>query len=141
MNADPRTEQEISSAIDRFTAAYAGRDLDAILASFAPDGDVVMYGTGADERRVGRDGVRDQVLRDWEQTDEIAMRFDRRVISSAGDVAWAALEGAFELSAGGESMSLPARTSLVFERRDGDWLVVHGHFSMPAANQEEGHSF
>lgn len=60
MNADPRTEQEISRAIDRFAAACAGRDMDVVLAGFAPDG---------------------------------------------------------------------------------DWLVVHGHFSMPAAGQEEGQSF
>lgn len=37
MTADPQTEQEVSSVIDRFTGAYAGRDLQAMLSCFAPD--------------------------------------------------------------------------------------------------------
>lgn len=141
MKADPQTEQDVSSVIDRFTGAYAGRDLQAMLSCFAPDDDLVLYGTGRDERRVGIAEVRSQVERDWEQTDSIAMRFDSRVISAAGPVAWAALDGAFELTVGGESMALPARATVVFERRDGRWLVVHAHFSTPSADQEEGHSF
>ena len=69
------------------------------------------------------------------------MDFDRQAVSMAGDVAWAALDGSFRFSAGGESMALPARATLVFERRDDRWLVVHGHFSLPAEGQEEGESF
>jgi ketosteroid isomerase-like protein len=100
-----------------------------------------MYGTGADERRVGLAGIGTQAQRDWDQTDEAAMDFDRQVVSMAGDVAWASLDGAFRFSADGESMALPARATLVFERRAGRWLAVHGHFSLPAEGQEEGQSF
>jgi len=38
-------------------------------------------------------------------------------------------------------MALPARVSVVFEKRDGAWLVVHAHFSMPAGGQEAGRSY
>lgn len=33
------------------------------------------------------------------------------------------------------------RCSLVFEWRDGRWLIVHSHDSVPAAGQEQGSSF
>lgn len=141
MKADAATEREISAAITRMVDAYGGRDMEALSVAFAPDDDVVMYGTGADERRVGLAEIRAQSQRDWDQSDAIAMRFDSQAISAAGDVAWAALDGAFEVSAGGQSMEIPARVSVIFENREGRWLVVHAHFSMPAAGQAEGESF
>jgi len=36
---------------------------------------------------------------------------------------------------------MPARVSIVLENRGGKWLIVHSHFSTPAAGQQEGYSF
>jgi hypothetical protein len=35
---------------------------------------------------------------------------------------------------------MPARATFVLEKRDGKWLIVQGHYSAPAAGQEEGQS-
>ncbi|MFN2251760.1 MAG: nuclear transport factor 2 family protein [Anaerolineae bacterium] len=141
MKADSATENQVLTAVDGIMNAYADHDIHGLLSRFAADDDIVMYGTGRDERRVGPAEIREQAERDWAQADSIAMRFDERNVWTAGDVAWVALDGAFELAAGGQTMELPARVSLVFEKRDGDWLAVHGHFSTPAAGQEVGQSF
>ena len=37
----------------KMAAGYANRDIALMRAAFAPDPDVVMYGTGADEKRIG----------------------------------------------------------------------------------------
>jgi hypothetical protein len=39
------------------------------MALCASDADVVLYGTGADEERVGPVQIRTQVERDWSQTE------------------------------------------------------------------------
>jgi hypothetical protein len=111
------------------------------MACFAPDADVVMYGTGADEKRVGPDQIRLQAERDWSQSDEVSLGLDWVSVSAAGPVAWAAVDATFSVRAGGESMSFPARLTTVLENRSGDWLLVQAHFSFPAAGQEEGQSF
>jgi uncharacterized protein (TIGR02246 family) len=140
MKADAQIETQVNSSLTAFAEAYAARDLERVMKRFAGDPDVVLYGTGADEKRVGPEAIRFQTRRDWEQTDSIAIRFDSIAISAAGPVAWAAVDGAFEFSAGGESGTLPTRITFVLEERDGDWLIVHSHFSLPAAGQPEGRS-
>lgn len=140
MKADAKTESDVRAAIGRMMDSYQQQDMDALLACFAPDGDVVMYGTGADEKRIGLDAIRAQAQRDWDQTEAIAMAFDWMSISAAGPVAWAAMDGRFEIRAGGQAMSMPARLTLVLEKRGAEWLVAQAHFSTPAAGQAAGDS-
>ena len=140
MRADARTEAEVRAVLTRLTDSYRQRDLEQLVACFAPDADTVMYGTGVDEKRMGLDEIRAQAQRDWDQTDEIAMAFDWTSISAAGPVAWAAVDGGFKIRAGGQKFTMPARGTFVLEKRDDKWLVVQSHFSAPAAQQEEGES-
>ena len=141
MKADSHTRAEVEAAITSLTDAYKERRLNDVMACIAPDADVVLYGTGADEKRVGPDQVRAQVERDWAQTESIEMSYSWKSISAAGPVAWAALDGAFKIRAGGQSMELPVRVTLVLEKRGNRWLIVHSHFSTPAAGQAPDSSF
>lgn len=141
MHADPLIAAEVDQVIRHMLAAYKDRDISALMRHFAPDEDVSLVGTGGDELRVGLTQVREQIERDWLQTDGISISYAVRTLSAAGVVAWALLEGAFNITAEGQAMDLPARISLIFEKRHGVWLIVHGHFSTPAAGQAQGQSF
>jgi ketosteroid isomerase-like protein len=141
MTADSQTQDEVLAALQGMTDAYQKRDIGAVMAAFGSDPDVMLFGTGADEVRRGKDAIRTQVQRDWGQSDEISLALRWGNISAAGDVAWAWAEGSFDFRAGDVEGSLPARLSAVLERRDGQWLIVHSHFSTPAAEQVEGESF
>jgi len=140
MNADTKTALVVQSAIKQFTDAYVNRSLAGVMACFAADADVVLYGTGADEKRLGSDQIRIQIERDWSQTESLAMSFALSSISAAGPVAWAAVEGACNIRADGRDMTMPLRVSFVFENRGGNWLIVHAHFSTPTSGQVEGRS-
>ena len=141
MKANSRTEREVKARITELADAYAKRDLKGTLACFAPDADVVLYGTGADEKRIGMEEIRMQVERDWAQTEQAAMAFEWISVSGAGKVAWVAVDGSFRFKANGQDGSFPARVSFVLEKRGARWLIVHAHFSTPAPGQEEGASF
>jgi ketosteroid isomerase-like protein len=141
MKADSRTEAEVQAALRELAEAYRGRTLERALACFASDADVVMYGTGADEKRVGLREIRAQVERDWEQTESTVLTYEWVSVSAVDRLAWAAVDGRFQIRAGGEAMTLPARITVVFENREGKWLIVQAHFSVPAASQDEGSSF
>ena len=141
MRANAQTTKEVDATIKNLADAYKKRSLAELMECFAPDPDVVLFGTGADEKRIGHEQIRNQVERDWDQTESVAMSFTSSSISAAGTVAWAALDGAFQIRAGGQNVTLPARASFVLENRNGKWLIVHCHFSTPAAGQDEGRSF
>jgi ketosteroid isomerase-like protein len=140
MKADAGTEAAVIKTMNRLVDSYKMRDIEALAACFAPDSDVVMYGTGADEKRIGLEEIRFQAQRDWDQSDAISMAFNETSVSAAGRVAWVASDGSFKIRAGGQEFTAPTRLSVVLEKRNGDWLVVHAHFSVPAGGQEEGDS-
>jgi uncharacterized protein (TIGR02246 family) len=141
MQADKKTETEVKAVLNSVAEAYAKRDIDRLLAAFAPDPDVVMYGTGVDEKRVGLAEIKTQAERDWSQTEAAAIQHETISISGAGSVAWASVDGAFKVTMGGQDMAMPARITYVLEKRNDQWLVVQAHFSVPMAGQEEGESF
>ena len=64
-----------------------------------------MYGTGADEKRIGLGEIRTQVERDWAQSESASMVFDWTSVSAVGPVAWVAIDGAvkFRVHAEGQS--------------------------------------
>lgn len=141
MKADAMTETAVKTVLDKVTEGYAKRDLALLLSAFAPDPDVVMYGTDADEKRIGKAGVQAQAERDWSQTESAAVIYEWISVSAAGSVAWVATDASFNLKADGQEMTLPARITYVLEKRADDWLIVQAHFSFPAAGQSEGEAF
>lgn len=141
MKADAKTEAAVKAVLDNLAEGYAKRDSALLRAAFAPDPGVVMYGTGADEKRVGLAEIQAQAERDWSQSEAAAMTYRWTSVSAAGSVAWAASDAAFKLKAGGQEMTLPVRITFVLEKRGEEWLIVQAHFSIPAAAQAEGESF
>ena len=139
MKANAETYADVKAALDGWADSYRQRDLARMLSHIAPDVDMLMYGTGADEKRIGRESVGAQAQRDWSQTGASAFILDQPAISAAGSVAWAAADAVFRVEMGGQEMAFPARFTGVFEKRDGRGLVVQAHFSLPAP-QDEGES-
>ena len=60
-----------------------------------------------------------------------SLRLDRRntFIFVRGDVAWASYQWEFNALVDGRPTSARGQTTLIFERRDNRWLIVHNHTS------------
>ena len=141
MKADANTEKDVRACLREFLDAYTERNAPAAVACMVPDADLVVFGTGADEKRIGPAQARAQMERDWSQSDAVTYAIDWTQVCAAGPVAWVSSDGAFRFRAGGEEGSIPARASFVLERRDNRWLIAHAHFSTPSASQDAGESF
>ena len=141
MKANQPIEAAAMAALNRFCESYVRRDLDGVLSVFASDADVVVFGTGHDERRVGQSEIRAQVERDWEQSNACSFQWKWHSVSAAGPVAWLAAEGAIEAEVGEDHATLPIRLTGILEKRADEWLFVQFHTSVPVSGQEQGKSF
>lgn len=141
MPIDAQTEAAVLGVLDAFSAAYGQGDLDAIMALFVPDADLTLFGTGADERRLGPVEVRAQIQRDFDQSEAISITWGWRTVAASGTVAWVAAEADAFARVDGHEFTLPLRFTWVCERRGSHWLVAHVHLSSPTVGQETGHSF
>ena len=143
MKADAQTEAAVMAVLEQFRQAYTQQDMQLALSLFPPDLDVVLIGTGADEKCVGLGDIQRQFERDWAQSESLAVEWGSgSSVSAAGPVAWVVLpEALVRVTAGGQTMELPLRLSAVLEQRGGRWLFMHVHFSFPAAGEAESESF
>ena len=140
MKANGKTEVAVMNALNKFMESYQKRDIEGVMSAFSPDDDQVMFGTGADEKRIGRDQIKAQFERDWAQTETLNFNFTWLPISAAGPVAWVAAEGLGQGKAGGQEFAFPFRMTAVLEQRGNEWLMVQSHLSLPAPGQTEGDS-
>jgi uncharacterized protein (TIGR02246 family) len=141
MKADKKIEAEVMAVITRFLETYTRHDVEGVLALLAPDPDVTLIGTGADEKIVGIEKARKQIKRDYEQAGDISIKLGPVSISAAGPVAWVYADSTWQVKLGGQEMKYECRWTLVLEKRQGNWLIVQSHLSVPAQSQAEGQSF
>jgi uncharacterized protein (TIGR02246 family) len=141
MKADAQTEAAVLAVLEEYRQAYEHHDMSRLLALFAPDPDVVVVGTGVDEKRVGLAEIQAQVARDWAQSEAITLEWSWTSVSAAGPVAWVTVDAVGHATVGGQTVDLPLRLSAVLERRGGRWLWMQAHASLPASEQATGESF
>ena len=87
MKADVKTEAEVMNVMSQSMEAFVKRDLDALLAIYAHDLDLVVIGTGGDEKRVGLAEIKALFERDFTQFDDASFNFGWHSVSAAGSVA------------------------------------------------------
>ena len=141
MRADKHTEKEVMATLQTFAEAWAGRDIDAVLGLFGPDPDVVVIGSGLDEKRLGRTELREQLLHDWAQSDAVSVEFGWHLVSASGVVAWVTADMVVHARIAGKHMTFPGRLTAVLEKRRGMWKWMQSHFSLPAVDHANGALF
>ncbi len=142
MKADPETSAEVKKAFLGMWKAYECKDLEGVLAGYAPDPDTVVLGSGPDEIYVGPRQARKGLKRDFEQSQDVHVKLSGVRVSAAGKVAWLSANCTFLAhNEKGAGVVLAGRISAVLEKRRSQWLVAQSHFSMPYGEQDEGRSF
>jgi ketosteroid isomerase-like protein len=141
LKADKKTHDEVALTLQAFFEAYAKRDLNGVLAFWAPDPDVTMIGSGADEKTVGINQFPKIVIRDWSQSDKATSSFKQIAVSAAGSVAWFTTDITFKVQSGLDKFEFSGRLTGVMEKRSGNWLLAQMHFSVPNVSQAQGQSW
>jgi ketosteroid isomerase-like protein len=141
MEADAKTKADILKTIREMGKAYGRLDAEGVLAFYAPDPDLVVIGSGADEVYVGPKQAKRGLRRDLSQAFRVKVRLSKVRLSAAGKVAWLAANCRFTAHVAGCDVVMDGRLTAVLEKRKGRWLIVQYHFSMPYAGQAAGQSF
>jgi uncharacterized protein (TIGR02246 family) len=141
MKADAQTKAAVVKTLNDMWKAYSRKDVEGVVACYAPDADATGIGSGADEIYVGPKQFRKGLTRDFAQADEIKVSVSNVRVSASGSVAWAFGKCVFAAKVGGESLRMAGRLTAVLEKRRGKWLIQLSQFAMPYAGQAEGQSF
>jgi ketosteroid isomerase-like protein len=133
--AQPPDEQKIDVAISEMLGAWQLGDIEKLHAHYADDMDVVNGMWAAPVVGWPNYLISYQSQRARSQQ----VRLDRSNtlirITPDGNSAWACYQWEFTAVVDGVPTSAFGHTTLVFEKRNGAWLIVHNHSSLVQASQ------
>lgn len=124
------SDDGVAAAAERLVAAFGAGQVEDYFACFAPDATFVFHTTP--ERLESRAAYR-RLWHAWEQDDGfrvVSCESSNALITPLGsDVAVFVHDVATTVSTTAGEESLRERETIVFARRDGEWVAVHEHLS------------
>ena len=126
------TQAQVAALFDRWNAALATRDPDAVVRTYAPD--AVLLPTVENGPLIGREAIRGYFVAFLKKNPHGTI--DRRTIRIGCNVAYDV--GLYTFMTDGEQpgsrVAVPARYTYIYEPRGGEWLIVHHHSSRQPGN-------
>ena len=128
----------VKACIDDFVTSWQTEDLELFSKIIAHDDDMVMFGTDAAEHFVGWEPMVESMQKQFDASENIQIETRELSIKvhKSGEVAWASFLMDLKVESMGEPFSLEGmRFTAVIEKRNGNWVFVQGHVSIPVAGQ------
>ena len=125
----------IETLLEEYVIANENQDFDLIEKIWAPDSNIILYGTDSDERLMGWTNIRNAVREQFLQIDETYISASDQFIklNCVGTTAWFAETLDYNFVYKDEAKSFKGlRFTGVVEKRDGQWKLVQAHLSLPA---------
>ena len=129
-----RDDAEFRKMIEEYYAAWSQLNTDVPAKYYAKDADLVFYDIAPMKYNGWKeyhDGVQKYFF-DTATSAKLVPNMNDLKVTRRGDVAWTTLTFRLTstLKAGGTTQ-LDARHTAIWERRGGQWLIVHEHVSVP----------
>ncbi len=131
-------KEQINTVLDLNIKASETKDIAAISNVYAHDSDMIVFGTDLAERFVGWENLEKSLKEMFAAFNDVSYEVSNRTIKidKSGDVAWFTEIQDIKLIVNEEPLEIKnARYTGVFEKRDGKWVIVQSHFSLPVEGQ------
>jgi uncharacterized protein (TIGR02246 family) len=119
--------EDASAVIDRWTAALAANDADAVAKLYTPD--ALVYGTTSFKLAVGTEAIREYFKTAPEKGKKLTIGERHMVVLADAAVMGVGIYQ-FDLVKDGVRVPRSARFTFVLVKRGADWLIAHHHSSM-----------
>jgi ketosteroid isomerase-like protein len=131
-NTNPTTlmtdEQQVDYQISTMLGAWQVGDIEKLHQTYADD--VVMVSGTWGPPIIGWANYAPVYQQLRGRMDHVRMDRSNTLIKTAGNFAWACYQWDFSASIDGQVSGSQGLATLIFEKRDGRWLIVHNHTAM-----------
>lgn len=126
----------IEDVLEAYVLANENQDFDLTEKIWAPDSDIILYGTDSDERLMGWTNIRSAFRTQFSQIQETYISASDQFIklNECGNTAWFAETLDYNFVYKGEARSYEGmRFTGVVVKIDDEWRFVQAHLSLPAS--------
>ena len=127
---------KVKSVVDQFEQFWETEDMDLLARIMAHDADMVNYGSDAAEHFVGWEALKESVEKMLPSLENTKITVKDQVIKvhPPGNVAWFSEVWDWDLVVEGKPVhSGDQRLTGVLEKRNGSWVLVQFHNSVPVS--------
>lgn len=131
-------KEQVNTVLNINIKASETKDIAAISNVYAHDSDMIVFGTDLAERFVGWENLEKALKEMFAAFDDASYEVSNKTIKigKSGDVAWFTEIQDIKLIVNEEQLEIKnARHTGVLEKRDGKWVIVQSHFSLPVEGQ------
>ena len=128
----------VLAILDQWFRAIDVKDAEMLEESICDDAEMVFFGTDSQERWIGRDDFMAAQKEFFKATSDSRMEIYNKTVqlSLSGTVAWTSCMMNWDILSGDQPVHLEGlRLTCTFEKRDGRWVIVQGHGSVPVSSQ------
>lgn len=125
----------IENVLESYVLANENQDFNLIEKIWAPNDDIILYGTDSDERLTGWTNIRDAIKSQFSYIEDTYISASDQFIklNECGNTAWFAETLNYNFVYKGEARSYEGlRFTGVLMKMDGQWRFVQLHLSLPA---------
>jgi len=131
-------KSNVETVLSNFIEAWETKNMPTISQIWSHDEDMINFGTDAAERWVGWEAMKEKYSQMFDSFEKIDFVISNQSvkISQSGVTAWYSenMDGSFIIN--GEEISVKdLRVTGVLEKRDGNWVIVQRHVSIPESGQ------
>ncbi len=136
---DLETEKaKVKAVIDQNSQVMVTEDMELLSKIYAHDDDMVIFGTDAAERLVGWKTIKETLQKQFanSETKKVTTRDEIIKVHDSGKVAWFSGIMDWDVIADEQPVKLEGvRITSVLEKRNGNWVFVQAHISVPVSGQ------
>jgi ketosteroid isomerase-like protein len=125
---------DIRSVLEQYELARESEDFATVEQIWAPDDDIILFGTEGDEQMLGFSEIKKAMSKQFDEFENTLINISNQKIkiSKDGKIAWFSQVLDYNFIYQGEDMAFEGiRFTGVLEKREGIWQLVQAHLSVP----------
>lgn len=134
---DLKAEVEmVELVLEKYVIANEKQDIDLVHEIWAPEPDIVVFGTNSNERLMGWDQIRLALEHQFNSFEDTYISVHDQVINinETGNTAWFSEVLNYNYIYQGEAIQYEGlRFTGVLQKKNGDWFIVQSHMSIPGS--------
>ncbi|MFC2142494.1 YybH family protein [Acidobacteriota bacterium] len=124
----------VQSVLNQYTKAWETLDIGLFSKVFSHDDNMVVFSASPNKRYVGWELFKEGVQNSFKEIESAKISFRDILIKvhASGNIAWLSCLEDWDFVYQGQPVSDEgARVTWILEKRDGQWVIIHAHWSMP----------
>jgi hypothetical protein len=129
-------KEKVALVLEKYVIANERQDIEMVHDIWAPEPDIVVFGTNSNEKLLGWEAIKEAVQRQFDSFEDTYISIHDQIIhvDEMGRTAWFSEIVNYNYIYQGENMQYEGlRFTGVLKKFDDDWLIVQSHMSIPGS--------